>query len=141
MTRHLPITVVLGVLLSGSAVGCGDGTDRPPPGYGADDDAAITTCDDPRYGVAVQPVFQARCGQCHRPNAPLGGLSLHEYQAVMAGGQSGPVVIPERCAESLLYQLIAGQALPAMPPPGYERVPAADGACLCAWIEEGALGG
>ena len=84
-------------------------------------------------------MFQLRCGQCHRPNAPLGGLSLHEYDAVMAGGNSGAVVIPGNCSESLLYQMLAGLAQPAMPPPGYERVPAEDFACICAWIEEGAL--
>ncbi len=138
--RHTPVALAWACLaLVGTLSGCGAGTGRPLPGYGGDDDAAITSCDDPRFSVSVLPAFQLRCRQCHRSNAALGGLSLEDHAAVLQGGQSGPAVVPGDCAGSLLYQLVGGQGQPAMPPTGYERVPDEDIACICAWIEEGAL--
>jgi uncharacterized membrane protein len=141
MTRCPPsvLLALLAGLALGPTAGCGAGTDRPPPGYGEGDGAAIGSCGDPSFATAVLPVLQARCGQCHRPNAPLGGLSLHEYGAVLEGGQSGPVVVPGSCVESLIYQLTAGNAQPSMPPNGYEGLTADELGCLCDWIEGGAL--
>ena len=85
------------------------------------------------------PLLQTRCSQCHRPNAELGGLSLHEHAAVMEGGQSGPAVEPGNCAGSLIYQLTSGLGQPSMPPTGYEKLSGEELGCLCVWIADGAL--
>ena len=117
---------------------CGTGTTRPAD---ADDDSAFLIdglCADPSFSRSVLPVLQQRCSQCHRPNAALGGLSLHSHEGVMDGGLSGAVVVPGDCAGSLLYQAVSGQASSAMPPTGYERLGDADVSCICEWIERGA---
>jgi uncharacterized membrane protein len=141
MSRCSPVALLflLAVLGPGALAGCGGGTGRPPPGYGEDEGAAIGGCDDPSFATAVLPVLHGRCGQCHRPNAGLGGLSLHEYGAVLQGGHSGPVVVPGSCAESLIYLLTSGNALPSMPPEGYVGLTEDELDCLCAWIDAGAL--
>ncbi len=141
MARRSPIVLFAFAVALGLGVlaGFGAGTGRPPPGYGEDGGAAIGSCDDPSFATAVLPVLHGRCGQCHRPNAELGGLSLHEYGAVLQGGHSGPVVVPGSCAESLIYLLTSGSALPSMPPEGFEGLTEDELGCLCAWIEGGAL--
>jgi hypothetical protein len=53
------------------------------------------------FEAEVQPLLEAECGACHAEMA-LGGLQLTDYQSLMAGGQSGPVVIAGSPEESLL---------------------------------------
>jgi hypothetical protein len=53
------------------------------------------------FGGVVQPLLEANCGTCHAEMA-LGGLQVTAYEALMAGGQSGAVVIEGSPEESLL---------------------------------------
>ena len=56
----------------------------------------------------IQPIFNARCVQCHNSKNPMEGLRLDSNQALQ-GGQSGKSIIPGEGAESLLVKMIAGQ--------------------------------
>ena len=114
------------------ALGCGEGTTRPPPGSGVDADL----CPDASYGSTIQPIFDRYCEQCHRANVESGGLNLESHDALMAGGLSGASVVPGDCEGSLLYRLSAHLEQPYMPPGS--PLPDADLACLCAWIALGA---
>src|SRR5579883_505828 len=84
----------------------------------------------------VAPVLERRCVHCHGSEAPKGGLSLASARGLMRGGQNGAVVVPGKPEESLLLDMVSGDA-PEMPqkdkPLSKEQV---DG--LRRWIEQGA---
>ncbi len=122
-------TTLAGVLLA--ALACGEGTTRPPPATGTE------ACPDASFQATILPLFDAECHQCHRTSVSSGGLDLDGHAAVMAGGDSGAAVIPGDCAASLLYQTVTWQTQPYMPPD--RALSEADAACVCAWIELGAL--
>ena len=87
----------------------------------------------------VKPILETACLSCHGAEKPKGGLSIHTREATLAGGDSGPSVIPGRPDDSLLYTLTI---LPPddddiMPPKGDPLTPEQTG-ILRRWIEEGA---
>jgi len=60
------------------------------------------------YSRDIQTIFQYNCTSCHGNTSPSGGLSLTNYDSLMAGGNSGPVVRPKAKPEfSLLYKKVA----------------------------------
>lgn len=62
----------------------------------------------PTFQDNVAAVFQASCGTCHGETA-LGGLNLTTYETVIAGGASGPVILPGDPAGSSLVEIqVAG---------------------------------
>jgi hypothetical protein len=128
----------LGVLaLMTAVVSCGTGTERPLPGEGDYTFGLNGECDDASYDLAIQPIFDTGCLQCHWTNAALGGLDLQSYGGVMDGGVTGAAVGPGDCAGSLLYQRVAGQSASPMPPVGYPDLADAEVDCICLWIAEG----
>lgn len=86
-----------------------------------------------RFQAEVLPLLQARCVGCH---GDRGGLSLSSHAAVLAGGLSGPAVLPGDAAGSLLVRKLRGQAGLLMPPAA--PLPEADIALIETWIREGA---
>jgi cytochrome b subunit of formate dehydrogenase/mono/diheme cytochrome c family protein len=79
----------------------------------------------------VAPLFEAKCGTCHGPNA-TGGLNLTTYADMLKGGQSGPVVLPSDSANSLLIIIQkAGGHLGQLTPEEITHVQA--------WIDAGAV--
>ncbi len=75
------------------------------------------------FAHEIVPVLKQHCGQCHTGDQQKGGLSLNTRQSVLAGGESGPVVVVGQSGESELVARIAtaDEAL-RMPPEG-PRVP------------------
>ena len=61
-------------------------------------------------------------------------LNVGAYEALMKGGESGPVVVPGKPDESRLYQLIQEGKMPM----GKQRLAEKDIAAIRAWIENGA---
>lgn len=58
-----------------------------------------------RYTLQIRPLLEARCFSCHNPRrrgGPKGGLDLTTIEALMKGGETGPIVIPGNAEESLL---------------------------------------
>ena len=89
----------------------------------------------------VLPIFQARCIVCHGKREQRGGLDLRTQQARLAGGESGPALVPGKPDESLIIQKVeAGE----MPPPDLQydyavRNPTnAEVATLRKWVAAGA---
>jgi uncharacterized membrane protein len=94
----------------------------------------------PVYGALVRPVLQRHCVACHAPGAPRGGLVLDTPEAILKGGDHGPVLTPGRALSS---ELVRRVWLPAdhadvMPPRGQRALPAADAGVLRWWIDSGA---
>jgi hypothetical protein len=87
----------------------------------------------PAFAADVLPILRARCGACHGWEKTRGGLDLRNPAAVLAGGDSGPAVMPGKPGESLLWQRIeAGE----MPPKGKPRLADAERHVLRHWIEQ-----
>lgn len=60
---------------------------------------------DPTYAI-LQPLFMQECGGCHGP-VPSAGLRLTDYASLMAGSQSGPVVVPGAPEQSRMLEVLA----------------------------------
>ncbi len=55
----------------------------------------------------LQPVLEQACGQCHGA-APIKGLRVTDYESLLAGGESGPALVPGSPDESLLLTVLEG---------------------------------
>lgn len=92
------------------------------------------------YATVIQPIFNARCIQCHAgPSAPR-GLHLDSYAGVIAGGLTGNEVVACRSDASLLYQKISMATPPVgirMPADGPPYLADSQIAAIEQWITEG----
>jgi mono/diheme cytochrome c family protein len=94
------------------------------------------------YSRDVAPILADNCSTCHAPEAPgfeASGFSVHDYEAVMRGGNSGPVIRPGDPGASRLVVLIEGRD-PALRMPHVEDMTLTEGqvATIRRWIERGA---
>lgn len=70
----------------------------------------------PLWTREVQPLFDARCSKCHGLIERKAGLELDSVESVLKGSHDGAVVQPGRPEASPLYQVLAVDADPHMPP-------------------------
>jgi cytochrome b subunit of formate dehydrogenase len=54
------------------------------------------------WQTGIGDLVQAKCASCHSSTTALGKLDLSSYQAAMAGGASGPAIVPGETQTSLL---------------------------------------
>jgi mono/diheme cytochrome c family protein len=89
----------------------------------------------------IQPLFEARCMECHTPDNVKGGLLMHTAEAMLKGGDSGPGIVAGKPAESLILQRIL---LPHddddVMPPAKKKAPVSpeEAKLVQRWIAEGA---
>ncbi|QDU96742.1 PSD1 and planctomycete cytochrome C domain-containing protein [Lignipirellula cremea] len=57
-----------------------------------------------------------RCGECHAADAPELGLDLSTAASILAGSETGPVLVPSKPEQSLLVQVLGAKSKPHMPP-------------------------
>ena len=71
------------------------------------------------FETSVRPLLADNCHACHssRIDTPFGGLRLDSREGLLAGGDSGPAIVPGRPAESALVQRLHGRPM-LMPPTG-----------------------
>jgi len=92
------------------------------------------------FEQSVRPVLSTYCYGCHGSGErPAGGLSLTTARAILAGGGSGPAVIPGDPEGSLLYQSVTGSHPELSMPPGDRQPTMIEIAALREWIESGAV--
>jgi cytochrome b subunit of formate dehydrogenase len=91
----------------------------------------------PAEGVRVnswvgtyESLFRNRCGTCHGFTA-VGGLSLATYEDALAGGNTGPAIIPGNPEDSILVQVQRGGGHPG-------QLTDEELAAMIEWIEIGA---
>jgi mono/diheme cytochrome c family protein len=66
----------------------------------------------------VQPIFARHCAECHSDGDAELSLNLASAAGVLAGSETGAVLIPGQPQNSLLLQVLAKEAEPHMPPEG-----------------------
>ena len=91
-----------------------------------------------QFEKAVRPVLAEHCLSCHGADAKKvkGGLKLTTRADLLAGGDSGPAVVPGDAARSLIVEAVAYHGEMKMPPKG--RLKDADIAAVTAWVNAGA---
>ena len=55
---------------------------------------------------SIRPLLVENCVKCHGPKKSESGLRLDSKQAALKGGESGPVIVPGKIAESLLITAV-----------------------------------
>ena len=89
------------------------------------------------FETKIRPVLVEQCYRCHSADgqAVRGGLSVENKDALLAGGESGPAVVPGNLEESVLWNAINYQDY-KMPPKN--PLPKAVIEDFRKWIEMGA---
>jgi uncharacterized membrane protein len=85
---------------------------------------------------AVSGIFVARCVMCHSAHGAAVGLRLDSYEATIAGGADGPVLVAGDAAGSELIRRLRGESLPRMPFLSYP-LPPEEIDLLVRWVEAG----
>lgn len=95
--------------------------------------------------MAVDAILSKHCLDCHMAQDPEGKLIMESFEALMKGGESGPVIVPGKSSESLLVQMVEGKIVrdgktKIMPPGKRKKLETAEIASIKAWIDAGAPG-
>ena len=87
----------------------------------------------------VEAIFRESCEHCHNEDKAKGGLLMINYEALMAGGEHGPALVPGQSASSRMIQMLDGTVTPRMP---YKEdpLPTDQVDAIRRWIDDGAPG-
>lgn len=131
MGRQFILVCVLVVAGVPSVIGTGAG-----PAAQAQSAAPTPTAEQQEFfETKVRPVLATACYSCHTA-AKLAGLSLDSRDALLAGGKSGPAIVPGDPDKSLLIQAIRQTGELKMPKSG--SLPPDQIADLERWVRDGA---
>lgn len=97
---------------------------------------APARADEASFGEDVLPILERKCVVCHHGDGAQNGLRLGSAAGLIAGGESGPAVIPRDPESSLLLAKVDGEK-PEMPPAG-QPLTSAEIALIRDWISSGA---
>jgi hypothetical protein len=90
----------------------------------------------------ILPILRRNCLACHSRSERQGDLVLETRAEILAGGDTGPAIVPEKGEESLLLTLAAHRREPVMPPAGNDvaavALAPAELGLLRLWIDQGA---
>ena len=124
-TWCLPLAIGLCALMTGVVAAEGPA----PPN-------AFSEADLEFFEKDIRPLLANHCQKCHGAHMQKGGLRLDSRAAALAGGDTGPAVVPGKPDQSLLIDAVNYGELYQMPPTG--KLAEADVSALRRWIEEGA---
>ena len=104
--------------------------------------AAVASAADPRadfFENKVRPLLVAKCFSCHSEEAKKskGGLTLDTQAGLLAGGDSGPAVVPKKPGESKLIEAVGYKNDDLQMPPK-EKLTDAEVGVLTTWVADGA---
>jgi len=100
------------------------------------DEAAARSAQEERFETKIRPLLAAKCYGCHGAEKQKGGLRLDSRSSLLAGGDSGEVVVPGKPVDSLLVEAINYDGL-EMPPNG--KLSEREITLLTTWVERGAV--
>jgi hypothetical protein len=91
------------------------------------------------FAADIQPILTNSCYECHAGTKQKGGLRLDDKVTALKGGDTGPLFVAGKSAESLIVQVVAGARddIARMPK---KKTPLTDAqiGLLRAWIDQGA---
>jgi hypothetical protein len=90
------------------------------------------------YSRDIKPILKERCYACHGALKQNSSLRLDTAKSLLAGGDSGPAVVPGKSAESLLIEAVTGDLATWRMPPEGEALTAEQISLLRRWIDQGA---
>ena len=88
------------------------------------------------FETTIRPLFAKHCASCHDAKKAKGGLELTGRAAALAGGESGPALVPGDAAKSRLVQAVHYDGALKMPPKG--KLAAEEIQALSLWVRGGA---
>tara|TARA_R110002095_G_scaffold200403_1_gene180626 strand:+ start:5052 stop:7445 length:2394 start_codon:yes stop_codon:yes gene_type:complete len=89
------------------------------------------------FAHEVMPVLQQHCAKCHTGDKKKGGLVMNTRAELLAGGESGVVVVPGNVEKSRMIELLESSDDSDRMPPEGPRVSAKEIATLKKWINDG----
>jgi len=138
---HCLPCIVAGLFLGPSFSGQSRAVAAPPATLAPEQRGPI------RFQDELRPLLAVNCLACHNSKTKEGGLSLETVATIVAGGDSGPGVVPGKPAESILLVRAAHRDADAdtMPPQGNSvgarSLSPKELELLERWIAEGAAAG
>ncbi|MBY0503586.1 MAG: PSD1 and planctomycete cytochrome C domain-containing protein [Bryobacteraceae bacterium] len=90
------------------------------------------------YVTDVAPLLKKRCSGCHGAAQANSGFRVDSAPALLAGGYTGPVVIPGKSSGSSLIERVTSAKEGFQMPPMGARLTAAEVSLLREWIDAGA---
>ncbi|MCA9062673.1 MAG: PSD1 domain-containing protein [Planctomycetaceae bacterium] len=95
----------------------------------------VSAADRLTFEEHIVPILQAHCFRCHGEQQREAGLDLRRRFAILAGGDSGPALVPGRPDDSLMIQVINDRT---MPPDDELPLTMAEMGLLNRWVASGA---
>jgi WD40 repeat protein len=93
------------------------------------------------YDTEIAPILTAKCAGCHSGKVRRGKYDMSTVTGLVAGGDTGPAIVPGKSADSLLVKLAGRTQKPTMPPKDEEPLSPQELALVKLWIDQGAQGG
>lgn len=97
------------------------------------------------FTAEILPVLRQNCIACHNRRDDEAGVVLDSVEAILRGGDAGPLVVPGNGADSPLLAVAARKRRPHMPPPankvGAQALTPEQLGLLQLWIDQGAKPG
>lgn len=92
------------------------------------------------FEALILPVLDAKCVKCHNPGKQKGGLSMASTEAILEGGENGPIWEAGQPQNSVMLQRIhlPLSAEEHMPPEGQTQLSKAEIELIHHWIKAGA---
>ena len=87
--------------------------------------------------AAARAVLEARCIECHGPDAQESALRLDSRAGILRGGDFGPAAVDGKADRSELLRRVKTTNPEQMMPPDGERLTAGEFTAIAAWIEAG----
>ena len=97
----------------------------------------LSPADQEYFESKIRPILVDYCYDCHGDGATKGSLDLSSKAGALAGGSSGPAVVPQDPGKSMIIKRLKDLGDP-MPPAGKDALPDALIAELENWIRRGA---
>ena len=86
----------------------------------------------------VQPIFAAKCYDCHGPAKQKGGIRLDAAAALQGGDSGDPLLVASEPDKSHLLKLVRGDGDEVMPPKG-EKLTPQQVDVLSRWVKQGGM--
>jgi len=72
----------------------------------------LSAADPPTFEEDIAPLLKQHCSKCHNPQARKAELDVSSAQGLFSGGESGPLVVPGKPDESLLWEMLHDELMP-----------------------------